>query len=229
MPHEIPSRVSEQLKPYGIVLGAPVYSPDMLHINVPVNPHIFFCQNLYLLMPPAEIANLPSQWHRKVVDVVLTQENQSGDRSKRSGILLNDVMVMLGHGLVFGATDKDWVFQGTRIPVSDTISVYEQTAKEFQLPHLDVVIACRPPSEEYVNASPYVSFSRREIPYIRSDTTAHILNTLEQSSFLKPGNVANLVAYADRWNDMNWWFNYWSYYQRAGNIPDWARNAAMGS
>ncbi len=142
---------------------------------------------------------------------------------------LNDVMVMLGHGLVFGATDTDWVFQGTRLPVSDTIRVYEETAKEFQFPLLDVIIACRPTAPPPDQVNPYVSFSRREVPYIRSDTTAHVLSTLEQSSFLKPGKGTNLIAYADRWIDMNWWFNYWSYYQRADNIPDWARNAAVSS
>ncbi len=216
---EIPQEQAEKLSSFGIHLGAPLLFAETGHIKVPPSPHVFFCKYLYLILPPSERdKELQALGNVILPNVELT--NEKGE--KETALLFEDVMTMLGHGIVMGDQEKQWVFLGTRKPVSETVGVYEGVARQTDWPQVDVVVACREEANNNPSQQVRVTFSRRQIPYIYPDDTAHVLNTPEVTSMLKNGEGASLVVKAERWNGLKWWLIYWSYNSRDGSIPLWA-------
>ncbi|MBI4067767.1 hypothetical protein HY407_05280 [Candidatus Gottesmanbacteria bacterium] len=220
MSESVPKELGEKLDRFGIVLGIPAaYPREARQLYVPEKPHVFLATQFYLLASEEETAQLKYHPRASIQEIEL----RKSDDTLEHGLLLKDVIVMLGHGLVLGRKDKDWVFRGTRLPISDTVKAYEETAKLIGDPPLDIIICCRDNLTLPPNTQAVATFSRKDIPYIRPDDTAHVLNTLDQSTNFQDGIGVEMVAKAKRWDDIYWWLNYWSYFPRQQKFPSWAK------
>jgi len=136
---------------------------------------------------------------------------------QETGIELENVLVMLGHGLVTGLHEENWVFRGTRKPISATVEAYEQFAQNTGNPPLDVIIACND-GPRYTR----VTFGRRDIPYLYPTGSVHLISAIGKSTrTLIPGRGAVLLAKADKWINLDRWNGYRLSHQKIGSFPDW--------
>lgn len=214
---ELPHDQAEQLRSFDIHLGVPLQFPEdgPNTIKVPSMPHVFYCTDLFLIQP------IDSMVRTQNLPVVLIPFE---DKTV-SAIHLTGVMVMLGHADTSGRRDEAWKFVGTHQAVSDTVIAYQNVASDVLWPPLDAVIACRPvhPSTSTHERGVTLTFNRTMIPIIRPDSSAHVRSDGIYQSELKPGFGSTLFVAADTWDDVHWWFNYWSYFPRFNTIPQWAR------
>lgn len=204
MPIELSPKYIEAIMGTGIRLGAPMLDrraaleENFFQITVTRKPHIFFVEKLRL--------------------------SESGSVTHE----LQQVMVMLGHATASGNSLEGWKFIGTGQSVDDTVRHYEQAARLFSFPPLDVILACR--DESGVQQSNVkVIFSRRKYPYIVPAGGRIEINnysSIEKMSWVIPGNgVGILQASAQSWAGIDRWKRFWDGDDNKCNyhIPQWAK------
>lgn len=210
-----------QLRKFGIHLGVPILFEETGNIMVPKRPHVFFCNEFFLMMPLEKRDELVGN----VGNIALPLREilmESGEQ--KYAVVFKEVMVMLGHGLVWGPNEKDWVFQGTNKAVSETAKTYEKVAKQVNWPNLDMIVACRAIDVEQRKGVRF-TLSRGRTPCIYPDDTAHLLNiNAEVDSRFKPDKTTVAIE-ANSWIGIKPWLDYWSVFNRPLNFPDWARNS----
>jgi hypothetical protein len=197
------------LSPYGIHLGVPLCTPpESCAIYVPDEPHVFLCSKL-IIIPMMHFPLLPK--------ATVTLEDRTWGLVQETGIELENVMVTLGHALVVGSREEDWVFRGTKQPVSATVAAYERFAQSTGNPLLDVIIAC---NDDTTHTR--VTFARRDIPYVYPSGSVHLISAIGSSTrTLIPGRGAVLLAKADKWNSLDRWNIYRLSHPRRESFPGW--------
>ncbi len=198
---------------YGIKLGIPALSPDKARayngsefeqIATPYKPHVFFVQRLDL-------------WRREV-----------------SYVVLRNVMVIVGHGILIDKDQTDWRFAGTNKPVEETVRGYDNFAKNFGFPPIDVVLSCRgntqpvreTPGIIHVHRQPPIIISRHlEAPHIHPTSLIKL-----NSSWRKEGKgVEGITANSMNWQKVEVWQDYWKKNSDRRSkmiIPSWAKEVA---
>lgn len=199
--------VEYELGSYDVKLGAPLLDPKaaetdgLYQIEIPYKPHVFCVNKLRLEQNNYEIAEI------------------------------DNVMVMLGHSAVTGEALEDWKFIQSGKSVNETVKAYERVQRMFNLPPIDVILACR---EQHVGKQLVKElFSYREFPYIvptDNKVTLHNYHETEVRSWLNPGQgVGLLVADAGNWSGIERWESFWTSenIRERYDIPSWAVNASI--
>ncbi len=189
---DIPLRCQQLLDEWKIRLGAPLEFPDdvrggvrFYQIRVPFEPHVFLAENLVL-------------W----------------EQGRHLGIV-QEAMVMLGHGMVTGVSSADWRFMATGKRVSETIDVFEQIAEALNWPQLDAVLVCR--ATQYNPDVLESVFNKSRFPYINAGSTVTLKNHVESqegylSNWAFPGlGVRWLIADAKKWFEIDKWKHFWGH------------------
>ncbi len=194
---------SKILQEFGIHLGAPVpkFQGELLpFLYIPLEPHVFLASQLTLFQP----INTPE-----------------AVKAVRMGDTLNNVMVMMAHGLTVTNSERSWVFLGTGKSVYKTVKAYESFARNYDSPFVDVVIACytdralRPAS----STRETVPFEAVSFPYLVSGSST-VLRVNNNSPQFKPG-VGALLEVESLWGGFFEWIRK-RYPVRPKNIPGWA-------
>lgn len=228
---EIPYRYAERLQEFGIVLGASRLFPDYPHLDyldVTDMPHVFFAKSLYLLEPATEIAKLGDILQRE--NIILTVENIWVGQQYAPAIAVQNVMVMLGHGVVIGPEEQQWIFRATKRSVSETVDGYNSVARDLSWAPLDIVVSCREGLDGDHESGVNITFNYRYgNAVIYPSSLAAIKNNPIQAHLIE-GEGASLVAQADQWNALTW-FRTWvkpqnSFLRQYRSVPTWAKQFA---
>lgn len=173
---------------------------DFPILKIPMEPHVFNVKKLRLLEGTKETTEL------------------------------EDVLVMLGHGIVTGQYLENWKFLGTNQPVEHTVKAYEEKAKQLMEPPLDCILVCRK-DQYFKNNKVNIIFSHREYPYIvPMGGSVHIVSPRpgEPRELWGEGmGIKQIVASCYRWGNVKEWTGYWyKHYDQRQTAP-WALRKAQ--
>lgn len=228
MSSEVPFQITEQLRQFDIHLGVPLAFPEEggpRTIAVPNSPHVFLCKDLFLIQPASAMEQTRSSFGFTQVGVSsLPVVQLQYEKGLVHAIHLEYVMVMICHAHASNHFVDAWRNHHAGRSISSIVAAYQDIASASGWwPRLDIVIACRPSMQPDIVQTGDVTFERTyDMPVIRPKSPATIKNEGILQSELISGVGATLFASADAWEDISYWFNYWSSYLRFKDVPLWA-------
>jgi len=213
---ELPPIDSEQnrelLSKWGIRLGKYTLQSDPNEtydsVPIPVSPHVFSTNKLYL-------------------ESLRTEET----------VVLDDAMVMLGHGMLFGE-NREWRFIGTNKSATETVTTYDKVANNMGWPSIDAVLVCRGMDTARVKKSleeernSKAIFVRPSVPIIVSPVPRIYpgASGVNVGGFWeKEKGVSWIGVTALEWQGLDSWQQYWADHKEDRSrmeIPDWAKGKA---
>jgi hypothetical protein len=190
--------LQEKLSNYGIHRGVPLIKPESDYVGIPNEPHVFFVKELGLFT-------------RNGLEKLATLQN---------------VMVMHGHGMVLGPSEKEWFWaNGKR--VSEALKTYEDIAKELGWPQIDVISACRQEQESINQGRVSILFTHRiDTPYIYPLTNASN-HGYQWYTKLVAGEGVNKMDLGANWQGIRRWQAIREQRDKGRTIPQWAKRAAI--
>lgn len=190
--------IKERLGRWGINLGVPIKSGTEHVMEIPENPHVFFCREVWLY---------------------------EGDNPVDK---LENVMVMHGHGVtaINEKGERQWVFRGTGKPVFSTVRAYEDLARQYNLPQVDIITACREASEDQGTGVRVLFTQRVDLPYIHANSTVINYTNPILQNFAPNIGMSSASFGARRWFGINDWRRKRELDQANREIPVWAKMPA---
>ncbi len=223
--YDVPHPYAERLKTFGIHLGAPRLDPELPFLRVPEEPYVFWADTVHCIEPPDKIRKLTETLGKEFITPLI--ERVTVDKSEVQSLVFHDVMVMLGHGIRVGTEEHEWVFQGTRRPVSDTVLAFNEVARDIDPSWrpVDILICCRDQRETHSRASVSFDFHRGNAVCVYPFSPATIKNHPRQA-LMMPGIGAWIAAQAAEWSALTW-FRTWDmernkFLLRSRSVPLWA-------
>jgi hypothetical protein len=133
-------------------------------------------------------------------------------------------MIMIAHGIAVSNKSEDWLFEGTKRRVSDTVKAYEQWAQMRNYPQIDVLVVCRQNIKPGTEV-PMDLESTGRVPYISPSATVWLRASDTNPFICRPGEGAeSLVLDARGWKGIGQWNQFWHQgIRQQRTIPDWAK------
>lgn len=225
---DFPTLYTERLRSFGIHLGAPRLFPDnpeTNHLRIPEEPYVFWAQTVHCIEQPEMIERLRNTLNPEHITIPTGVVRV--DESDVLSIVFRGVMVMLGHGIRVGEEENEWVFRGTRKPVSDTVLAFNEVARDIDPSWrpVDIVICCREHRMPSGNVSFSFNFRGGNAVCVYPFDGAEVKNSPIHAS-MTPGAGARIVAEASEWSALTWFraqaIEANQFLLRGRRVPAWA-------